>query len=169
MKTFTDNTGRAWQIAINVDAVKRVKGLLGVDLMEATEGRLLERLISEPILLCDLVYALCKPQADAAHVTDEDFGRAMAGDAIEAATGAMLEELVDFFPSRRRALLAKAVGKLRTLETMVLTAAENRLDSPELETQLQQGVQAMLASAMPPSAGRPSGDSPGSPASSPAS
>ena len=27
MKTFTDNTGRVWTIAINVDAVKRVKAL----------------------------------------------------------------------------------------------------------------------------------------------
>lgn len=163
MKTFTDNTGRPWQVAINVDAVKRVKGLLSIDLMDATEGKLLERLIGDPILLCDIIYALCKPQADASGISDEDFGRAMAGDAIEAATAAMLEELVDFFPSRRRALLGKAVGKLRNLEAMVMTAAENRLDSPELERQLQESVRVLLQNA-----GRPYGDSPGLSASTPA-
>ena len=140
MRTFTDNTGRAWTLAINVDAVKRVKGLLSVDLMEAVEGKLLERLISDPVLLCDVVYCLCKPQAEAANVSDEDFGRAMAGDAIEQATTAMLEELVDFFPSRRRGLLAKALGKLRMLEQMVLTAAEDRLDSGEIEKQMAKAL-----------------------------
>ena len=65
MRTFTDNTGRAWTIAINVDAIKRVKSVAKVDLLEAVEGKLLERLVGDPILLCDVVYALCKPQADA--------------------------------------------------------------------------------------------------------
>ena len=76
MRTFTDNTGRAWTIAINVDAIKRVKALAKVNLLEAVEGKLIERLVSDPVLLCDVVYTLCKPQADQLDVSDEDFGRA---------------------------------------------------------------------------------------------
>ncbi len=38
------------------------------------------------------------------------------GDAIDSATTALLEELVDFFPKGKRELLAKALGKLKTLE-----------------------------------------------------
>jgi len=136
MKTFTDNTGRAWSLAINVDAVKRVKALVNIDLLQAVEGKLIEQLVSDPILLCDVVYVLCKPQADQLGVSDEDFGRAMAGDAIEQATSAMLEELVDFFPSRRRALLTKAVGKFRTLQETVISAAEARLESGMIEQRL---------------------------------
>ena len=101
MKTFTDNAGRTWTIAINVDAIKRVKGLLDVNLLEVVEGTLIERLIRDPILLCDVVYVVCKPEADEKRVSDEDFGRAMAGDAIEHATKALLEELVGFSPSPR--------------------------------------------------------------------
>ena len=41
------------------------------------------------------------------------FGRSMAGDAIDHATTSFLEEMVDFFPRSRRALLTKALGKLR--------------------------------------------------------
>ena len=144
MRTFTDNAGRTWTVSVNVDALKRVKGLLGVDLMEAVEGKLLERLIGEPVLLCDVIYAVCKPQADQQNISDEDFGRAMAGDAIDHATAALLEDLVDFFPQRRRALLRKALGKLRSLEEMVLTAAESRLDSPDLENQLRQAMDKAL-------------------------
>jgi len=136
MKSFMDSTGRAWSLAINVDAVKRVKALVNVDLLQAVEGKLIEQLVSDPILLCDVVYVLCKPQADQLGVSDEDFGRAMAGDAIEQATSAMLEELVDFFPSRRRALLTKAVGKFRTLQETVISAAEARLDSGMIEKRL---------------------------------
>ena len=137
MKTFTDNAGRAWAVNVNVDAIKRVKGLLGVDLLEAVEGKLLERLMGDPVLLCDVIYCVCSIEADAKGVTDEDFGRAMAGDAIDHATAALLEELVDFFPSPKRRLLGKALGKLRKLESMALDAAEQKLDSGELETQMR--------------------------------
>src|SRR5262245_66118902 len=99
VKTFNDNAGRTWTVAINVDAIKRVRGLLSVDLLEVVEGKLIETLIRDPILLCDVVYAVCKPEADAKHVSDEDFGRAMSGDAIDHATKALLEDLVDFSPS----------------------------------------------------------------------
>jgi len=170
MKTFMDNTGRAWSLAINVDAVKRVKALVNVDLLAAVEGKLIEQLVADPILLCDAVFALCKPQADQLGVSDEDFGRAMAGDAIEQATSAMLEELVDFFPSRRRALLAKAVGKFKTLQETVLTAAEARLDSGLIEKRLAVELAALdaeiTATLQPP--GERSGNSPASSASPPA-
>ena len=180
-----DNTGRAWSLAINVDAVKRVKTLVNVDLLAAVEGKLIEQLVSDPILLCDVVYVLCKPQADQLGVSDEDFGRAMAGDAIEQATSAMLEELVDFFPSRRRALLTKAVGKFKTLQETVLTAAEARLDSGLIEKHLARELAALdaeiTATLQPPSArrnetkpeaepsqpGGPSGNSPASSVSPP--
>ncbi len=101
MKTFTDNAGRTWTVAINVDVIKRVRGLLEVDLLSILDGKLVERLYRDPVLLCDVVYAVCKPEADAKEVSDEEFGRAMAGDAIEHATKALLEELVGFSPSPR--------------------------------------------------------------------
>jgi len=140
MKTFNDNAGRTWTVTVNVDAIKRVKSLLSVNLMEAVEGKLLERLVSDPVLLCDVIYAVCKPEADAKAVSDEDFGRSMAGDAIDLATTALLEELCDFFPQGRRRLLHKALEKLRKLESMALAAAEGRLDSPELERQMQDAL-----------------------------
>ena len=141
MKTFNDNAGRTWTVTINVDAIKRVKSLLSVNLLEAVEGKLLERLVSDPVLLCDVIYAVCKCEADAKGISDEDFGRSMAGDAIDLATTALLEELCDFFPQGRRRLLRKALEKLRKLESMALTAAEDRLDSPELERQMQEMIQ----------------------------
>jgi len=67
------------------------------------------RLIADPVLLVDVLYVVCKEQADDANVTDEQFGRSMAGDAVDAATRAFLEELADFTPSPRDRARARKV------------------------------------------------------------
>jgi len=137
MKTFNDNAGRTWTVAINVECIKRVKTLLSVNLLDAIEGKLIEQLVSDPVLLCDVIYAICKPEADTKEISDEEFGRAMAGDAIDNATTALLEELVDFFPSGKRQVLAKALAKLKTFQTKAVLAASKRLDDPRLDQQLE--------------------------------
>lgn len=164
MKTFVDNAGRTWTVAINVDAVKRVRDLVDVNLLEVIEGKLLERLIGDPVLLCDVLYAVCKPEADAKAVTDVDFGRAMAGDAIDGGTTALLEDLVDFFPQGRRRVLSKALAKLRKFETAALNAVEVRLESPELDRRMAANLAALEAE--PP--GNSSGSVPASSESTPA-
>ena len=158
MKTFKDNADRTWTVTVNVDAIKRVRSLLSIDLMEAVEGKLIERLIGDPVLLCDVIYCVCKEDADAKGITDEEFGRSMAGDAIELATTALLEELVDFFPQGKRQLLRKALAKLETLQDTMLAVVSERLDSPELDAQLLAELRKL---------GDSSGDSPASSESTP--
>lgn len=145
MKTFTDNTGRTWSIAINVGAVKRVRSGLDVNLLDAVEGKLIERLVSDPVLLCDVIFVLCQPEAEARGITDEQFGQAMAGDAIDSATSALLEELVDFFPSGKRQVLTKALAKLKAFEAKAIELASKRLDDPALEQQLNQALEQLPA------------------------
>lgn len=159
MHTFIDNAGRTWTVAVNVDAIKRTRDLAGVNLLEVIEGKLLERLTTDPILLCDVIYCLCKPEADAKNVSDADFGRAMGGDAIDGAAAALLEELVGFFPQGRRKVLAKALDKLKKLEAAALNAVEARLDSQELERQMAEQLASL---------GNSSGSAPASSALTPA-
>ena len=110
--------------------------MLDVDLLEAVEGKLIERLAGDPILLCDVIFVICKVEADQHGIDDEYFGRAMSGDAIDHATTSLLEELVDFFPKSRRALLSKALAKFRHLETKAIELVDKQLDDPELERKL---------------------------------
>jgi len=159
MRTFTDNAGRTWTVAVNVDAIKRVRGLLDVDLLGIVEGKLVERLIRDPVLLCDVVYAVCKPEADEKGVSDEDFGRAMAGDAIEHATKALLEDLVDFFQNRRdRENLRRVLGAVQQVMDRARDLIEQRIAAGELEKVVERALA---------SAGSSSGAAPESPASSP--
>jgi len=160
MRVFTDNAGRTWAIAINVDVIKRVRGLLNVDLLDILDGQLIERLYRDPVLLCDVVYAVCKPEADARGVTDEDFGRAMAGDAIEHATKALLQELVGFFPSPRdRANLRRVLETTWNVMDKARDLVEARLATVDVEDLV---AQALVTS------GNSSGDAPESPGLIPA-
>jgi len=144
MTSFTDTEGRSWTVQVTVDSIRRVRDLTGVNLaVEATGGDLFERLAADPVLLCDILYGLVKPEADARGVSDADFGRALAGDVLEGATAALLEGLVGFFPSGRRRLLAKAVEKMRVLETRALEAAEARLESPELAQEMETALRTL--------------------------
>ena len=158
MKTFTDNAGRTWTLTLTIDAAKRVKSLLDVNLLELEAGDppLLTKLGTDVILLCDAIFALVKPQADAAGVTDEQFAAAMGGDAILAAQTAFYEELVDFFRKLGRSDLAKVVDAQRRMIDLAVQRIETRIDRLDLEAAIETTL------------GEPSTNSPPSSASAPA-
>ena len=104
----------------------------------------------------DVLYVVCKRQADSAGVTDEQFGRAMAGDAVDAATKAFLEELADFTPSPRdRAQARKVVEATWKL----MDKAQDVLDA-RADAELDRAEKALLAELSAPDSS--SGNSPAS-------
>ncbi|AQT67949.1 hypothetical protein STSP2_01101 [Anaerohalosphaera lusitana] len=135
MKTFTDSSDRTWSINLNIDSAKRVRDLLGVNLLEPENGDppLLTRLGTDEILLCDVIYCLCKPQADQLNVSDQQFGQSMGGETILAAQKAFYEELIDFFQKRGRRDRAKAVAaQAKVIETAIRTI-EQRVDAIDID------------------------------------
>ena len=157
MKTFTDNAGRTWTVSLTIDAAKRVKGLLNVNLLEPEAGSppLLTRLGTDVILLCDVVFALIKPQADAAGVTDEQFAAALGGDVILAAQTAFYEELVDFFRKLGRTDLAKAVDAQRRMIDLAVRRIETRIDRLDLEAAVESTLGEPSTSSPPSSESTP--------------
>jgi len=157
MKTFTDSAGRTWTLALTIDAAKRVKSLLDVNLLELEAGDppLLTRLGTDVILLCDVIFALLKPQADAAGVSDEQFAAAMGGDAILAAQTAFYGELVDFFRKLGRTDLAKAVDAQRRMIDLAVQRIETRIDRLDLEAALETTLGEPSTNSLPSSASIP--------------
>ena len=106
MRNFKDNQGRSWQIALNVYEMKRIRAILGIDLVNvitlskdgAVKVDLVDRIANDPCLLVDILWVLVEAKAKELGVSDVDFGRSLAGAAIEEATKAFLDELVDFVP-----------------------------------------------------------------------
>ena len=166
MRQFTDTKERVWDVELNVRQMKRVRDVLGIDLVNVIQAGkdgavatdTLDRVANDPILLVDILWVLCEGQAKAAGVTDDDFGSSLAGDSISDATRAFLDELVDFFPWARRLFLKKAVDLARKYETENLEGLEKALASPEFEERLKTSLK-------PPSASRESAES--TPAPSP--
>ncbi len=142
MKTFTDSLGRTWSVVVNVATIKRVRNLCNVDLASIVEFEqdskpsmnLFEKLSSDPVLLVDVLYAVCKPECEQKNVSDEDFGASMDGDSIEQATDALLEGIIDFFPEVKRLFLHRILSAAKRLknaseEKMKLLLADDSLEN----------------------------------------
>jgi hypothetical protein len=135
VKTFKDKDDRDWQIELTIGAARRVKDLLGINLLELDKGDppLLTQLGTDEMLLVDVIYCLIKPQADAAEVTDEMFGCSLDGEAVWAACNAFYAELIDFFRLRGRTDKAEAVKKQMTIIKLSVQKAETLIQSVDLE------------------------------------
>jgi hypothetical protein len=115
-----------------VATIKRVQGLLQINLYKLLDDNFkgLGELLGDPVQLVDVIYCLCKEEADARNVSDEDFGRAMYGDVIFHATEAFLEELIDFFPDPKvRQSLRKIITEAKKVRSRILDRAEQVLAS----------------------------------------
>jgi hypothetical protein len=130
MHSFKDSKGRAWTFSIHVSAVKRVRAVAGVDLYGLVDDGFkgLAELTADPVRLVDVMWVLCEEEARKLGVSDEDFGAAMAGDALGNAAEAFVAELIDFFPNpRARAGLKQVVEKGRRVQELMADAAEAKL------------------------------------------
>ena len=154
MRTFKDNEGRTWSVALNVHQMKRVRAHLGIDLVNVIaldpDGKvkvdLVDRIAGDPCLLVDILWVCVEEEAKAAGVTDEQFGRSLAGDSIEEATRAFLDELVDFFPGAKRLFLNKAVALSRKFAGESTAALEKALEDPELERRVEESMRSSASS-----------------------
>ena len=140
MKIFKDNSGREWKISITVEAVKRVRSLCGINLLDVIKieekkvtADLLDQLATDPVLLVDVIFCICRPQADELNVSDVEFGESMTGDTVEAATAALMEELINFFPEAKKKILRLILDTGSRIKRQALLTVDKLLASPELE------------------------------------
>ena len=154
MRQFTDTKERVWEVELNVRQMKRVRDILGIDLVNVIQAGkdgavatdTLDRVANDPILLVDILWVLCEGQAKAAGVTDDDFGSSLAGDSISDATKAFLDELVDFFPGARRLFLKKAVDLARKYTAETKDVLAKALEDPELTRRVEESMRSSASS-----------------------
>jgi len=159
MMNFTDATGDGWTLTITVGAAKRVRDLLKVDLLQPLAGEppLLTRLSTDLILLCDVLYVICQPQADERSLTDVQFAERLGGEALEQAHEAFLGGLVDFFRQLRRTDLVAAIERQREVVRRAVGLTEQTVAGAEFSAIIERELQKIPGSL--------SGDSPDSSAS----
>lgn len=129
MHKFTDTAGRAWIASLNVGTLKKARDLAGVDLAAVSGGEVFRKLAADPVLLCTALYAISRPEAEGATAPPlDEFLAAMDGDTIAAATDALVEEVVGFFPRPVRERLLRAIAAAKEQAERAQEEAMRRLD-----------------------------------------
>lgn len=148
--TFTDTAGRIWAAGIDTTTIKRVRSLLCIDLMTFLEGELMGRLMSDVVLFVDVLYAVCKPEADARGITDEQFGQAMSGEVLQAAEEALAEGLFSISHPSRREASRKVWEKAKALRARATELQMVKLNDPALDRKLEEILQTPVGAGSPP-------------------
>ena len=136
MKTFTDKSGRIWEIAITLGAAKRLRDKLDIDLLQPEQGDppLLTRLGTDEILLGEVLCELLSGQFDAHGVGADDIMDAFDGATLLAAQDAFYEDLVDFFRGRGRTDRSRAVETQAEIIRLAIAKAEMKIEQIDMTT-----------------------------------
>ena len=110
-RTFTDARGRTWTVAITVGGVQRVQESAGLNLLGGPMSDLIGSMV-DPVLVATVLFAICRPQANALGVTAEDFANAFDGRAFDAGLHALFMAWADFFSDQNHPDVAMTLVKL---------------------------------------------------------
>ena len=155
MKSFTDKTGESWDLDLNIGAAMRLKSRLDIDIENAVtfdksnnpeDVSLLERIAEDSILLFNVIFILCVKQVQDRKLTQEQFAERFTGDTIEAATDALLDEIVNFSRPAKRIVLQR----LRQISKEYSDRAGKQLDQvladPKFQDEIENHLQKSLTS-----------------------
>ena len=154
MKSFTDNRGEAWDIELNIGAAIRIKSRLEIDVEnlvkfgpgnQPEDVSTLEKIASDSILLFNIIYTLCENQVKERKLTQEDFAARFDGNAIEAATDALLDEIVNFSRPAKR----KVLSKLRQISKDYQAKAGEQLDRILADPKFEESINTELEKTLP--------------------
>lgn len=137
MGKFTDLRGRVWEPEVNVITIGRVRDALGINLLELLlpDSTLAER-FNDPCLLADVLYLLCKDQADKEKVSDVEFGRALTADNLEDGWTVALEGIVSFSPRGLRPAHRKVLEKAQAYQAAAAEKITAMVAGPEFDAML---------------------------------
>lgn len=150
MREFRDDQGRPWQVALTVASALRVRDNVTVDVVDEQTGdrkavpfdmvdaanisQTFQVLRSQYAKIGEILYALLTKQVEAKSLTREDFLDGLRGDSLDAATKALEQELVDFFPQRLRKMIALLASKMDEVQNEMLDRAEAGLEKATIES-----------------------------------
>ena len=140
-----DVNGKIWNLSLSVGAIKRVRENLGIDLFDLEKlanGETFQALANDIVLLVNVCYLIVRPQADAAGVSDEQFGELISTpESIEAMTSELVDAIVNFIPNRKKREIAKAIlEKTRQTEEMALQKAMQKISEMKPETLIESAL-----------------------------
>lgn len=151
MRIFKDNKGKTWTVEVNVLTIKKIRAHCNVNLLDVLDlnqgaDSLLAKLADDPVLLADILYAICVPEQDQNADTEAAFMTAIAGDVVDQATWALMEEIADFFPKAKGAVLRKVLEIAKVQELKTAATLDEVLKSQELQEKVTEAMNNSLSS-----------------------
>jgi hypothetical protein len=122
--------GREWLVSIDAPKIRRVRESCKVDL-GARNASQFQQLSDDPLLAGQVLWQLCRQQAEAVGISEEAFESLLSGDDGEAAGMCLVEAIIDFFPTRQQKLLREMLATEQAVSAARVEAAESRIRSPE--------------------------------------
>ncbi len=146
MPRFSDSAGEGWTIEISVHEIRVLRSQLSVDLLAIMDdnGALLRRLANDPITLVDVISVLCTDQITTRKLTDVQFAHRLKGEGLANALDCLIEAIANFTPPQRGALINQAWAKVKEMDQRAMTKMAAKLESPELNRQLDAKMEALL-------------------------
>lgn len=135
MKLFRDKERREWTVDVTVATLRRIRDLAGLDLANPHQGDPppIVRMDSDVSLLVDVLFAACKPQADAAGVDGEHFAAVLGGRALADARSALMQDLTLFFQESGRDDVARLMEAHERLMGREVAANVASLDLEKID------------------------------------
>lgn len=136
MKQFKDALERTWSITVTVASIKAVRDVTGVDLSRIFSDQS-KSLFDDVAVFATVLWVLVERQAIERGVDEARFAEGLLGDVWDSATDALLQEVIDFFPSGRRKIFQATKDKA-TVEAKLLEAkALKMIDSMSFDSALK--------------------------------
>lgn len=126
MASFTDRTGRTWNLALTLGDVKKIRADHGVGLGSRDDVKALTALGCDPFKLGAVLWTLCESQADG--MTPEQFADQFDGDALESALDALVAASIKLQPEHFRRVLRKAFDEAKDAEVQAAAATVKWFD-----------------------------------------
>lgn len=141
MQTFKDKTGQEWIVDITIGAVKRALALAKIDLRAAAAPygeqkiALSAAIELDTLLMADVIYAVCYPQAQDRGVSQDAFYELLGSDTMQSAHLALFREWSDFFRRSGNGQMATVLEKqMAFLDRVVETTRQKWQESKAEET-----------------------------------
>jgi hypothetical protein len=146
MAKFKDNLDREWEIRLDAPTILKIRAEFDSKFMlhDSREDNTYKRLHEDPVLLCSVIHFICQSQMKATNVTDDDFFENVIGNAIDRATEAMLEAILNFTPLRTRELLREVTARSADLEKQATTMALQKVKDPAFSTAILKAMEKSL-------------------------
>lgn len=144
MTTFIDRKGKQWDVTLTLAGAKRIDNsdfsTLGVEKFTILQPPdwFYPKLFTDTAFCMAIIWAIVKPQADVANITEEVFCDNLDGQAISKAKEGLWGALSDFFPERKTAL-SKVVESYKQAEKKLQEglAAMNLLTESRLNQEIE--------------------------------